>query len=1702
MDPALQELLEAGEAVDEVSIVVRLQDTVPPPAGLRIVARLGPIATARIERGAIWQIYGHPAIVSVKAPRWLASEYGPIIDVQDAEQVDVLESDQRRPSGIEQTGRGCVIALIDWGCDFAHPDFVSDTGVSRVRALWDQRSSAWDGNRYGYGRVLRSGDLTAAIKADDPYVAAGYDPSRSDSGTGAHGTHVLSIAAGNGRGGGPLGIAPEAELLFVHLGAPGWDKAGPLGDSANLIEALHFVVEEAGDQPLVINLSIGRHAGPHDGTTLVEQALDWLVRARPGTAVVQSTGNYYARNVHGCGQLRNGETEELDFEVHPGDTTPNELEVWYPGTDLLRAELIAPGGLVAARAAQNEKVPVLVQGVRVGTLYHRARDPNNGDHHINLFQYPNAPPGTWRLVLHGEDVSDGRYHAWLERDPGCNVCQALFANGYAVATGTTGSICNGLQTIAVGAYDAHDPAHPLARFSSSGPTRDGRVRPLLIAPGVRVLAARSQPKTGTAPLLTRMSGTSMAAPHVTGTIALMLQAAGRLTIVRIRQALFDALRPLPRESEADRHRSGFGLLDTAAAVTRAAELARPAGAMLHPAPRELSSLDAPPRRDAAQAGAASPSLLPRQAVPAPAIDAEAVKPPTEPIDAEIPQEIAMDSANCCGEKCRTCEHCATNPCDTCPCCHETAGADAGAVQDEAAGDEPLIQVVPSPLRAQAAQRGGADVEEDLEPLVQVVPSPLRPSHAAQDAEVPEAAIAVAARTPAAAGAEAAPHPVDAAEAALEAGYDDASEFLAYTLRTSGRAWPSRCTARSLFDDLTGRTDARRRLQMERLFEVIGRPGRPLLVELQAGDIVLRRGEGPFAHAALVAHPVLYSAADARAYGLAIPRPRAGTYVHVIEPGASPRGGRARFARRVGQVDGSLLPDTLVLRARAEAAEAPDAEQAAPDSNVRWLQSALNRAIGAGLVVDGLLGPATRDAVRRYQAVRGLQVDGIVGPQTLGALRNEYYAGMPPAGSTYPQPSPEYPPAAYPPPYGAPPSAYPPPPPGYPYAPPAYPPPPPAYERPSYVPPRPPAYPSLPAYPAARTPPPAYRPPVPAPPAYRPPVPTPPAYPEPAPYSPGDDAGDQADDVCVELSRFGYDSAALTAAHLPAIAEAAQRIAAGGVTHVSITGYASPEGTPSYNLALGQRRAESVSRALRRAIDAVRPGATARIHFQVGSEGEARQVSADGPANRRVVLCYTEAPAPVPVPPRPTPRPPPRPPVTRTLTRYSVESVQGQAMLQRYAEAVRRMKALPESNPLSWTFQWYTHWVRSDRTKAAEIARVFGPSASPARALAERMWESCRAHGGFQATDELFFLPWHRMYVYYFERICRSVLQDDSFTLPYWNYTSGSTRLPAPLRDPSSPLFSADRNPGPNQGRPIDEGQAPGTVSAQAVLRLRNYAARGSAPGFNESLDQRPHGVVHGLVGNNRGMGTVPWAAQDPVFWLHHCNIDRVWASWNAAGRSNPSDSGWLDRSFPFADENGQAVTATTRDFADIAARGYRYDSLESVPAPAPAEVEEAEEPDTGRRAAMATRKTAAPPGGIPLGANAIKVNLRGETREGVESDETSGRARRVYLVLRNYRANVQPGVIYHVYLGLPPGVTGQAAQRHYVGPISFFDAVPLAGHDDSFVGRTARFDVTAIATRLRGSGHLGASPSVTIAPAGEPASNARPLIGEISLVEE
>ncbi len=565
MDPALRQLLAEGGADSELEVILKLRTPAAIPPAVSVVARFGDVVTARIGRRDVAAVWQHPDILSVKAPRLLTP--GDIVESPRLPRDDPDQSGTRT-----YTGRGSVVAVLDWGCDVTHPNFRLADGSTRLLALWHQglRAQGSSPQPYGYGRSFDRAAIDAALKSANPFEQLGFHPARADpTNEGTHGTHVLDIAAGNGSAANsPVGAAPQADLIFVHLATEGLEPLATLGDTVRILEGLDFVRQCSGERPWVANLSLGRHGGPHDGRTLVEQGIDNLLIEAPGRAVVQSCGNYYEASAHATGRLRPGRSRILKWRIDPADRTPNEIEVWYSGRDILHLRLDAPEGAGTWEAALGTDTPVAIAGRVVGHAYHRAFDPACADHHIDVFLYREAPSGVWLITLTGVDVVDGRYHAWVERDAACLSCQSVIESDDVVRTSTTGTICNSLRGIAVGAYDANSPTRDLGRFSSSGPTRDGRVKPDLVAPGVAITAARSASATGDAPLTTIKSGTSMAAPRVAGTIACMFEAAAQpLSIQTTRDLL---LGTTDVSDAADRHRVGSGYLNAERAIAAAA----------------------------------------------------------------------------------------------------------------------------------------------------------------------------------------------------------------------------------------------------------------------------------------------------------------------------------------------------------------------------------------------------------------------------------------------------------------------------------------------------------------------------------------------------------------------------------------------------------------------------------------------------------------------------------------------------------------------------------------------------------------------------------------------------------------------------------------------------------------------------------------------------------------------------------------------------------------------------------------------------------------------------------------------------------------------------------------------------------------------------------------------------------------------------
>jgi len=402
-------------------------------------------------------------------------------------------------------------------------------------------------------------------------------------------------------------------------------------------------------------------------------------------------------------------------------------------------------------------------------------------------------------------------------------------------------------------------------------------------------------------------------------------------------------------------------------------------------------------------------------------------------------------------------------------------------------------------------------------------------------------------------------------------------------------------------------------------------------------------------------------------------------------------------------------------------------------------------------------------------------------------------------------------------------------------------------------------------------------------------------------------------------------------------------------------------------------------------------------------------------------------------------------------------------LETFRKGVAAMQALDASDPRSWWFQ-------------ANIHGTTGP-------ITSRLFNQCE-HG------TLLFFAWHRGYLYYFERILRQAAGDPDFTLPYWDWTSAPT-LPEPFRladSDSNPLFDASRN--------INDGSAlPENVVVSDLEAALNFTSFSPTPGvgFSPSLEGSPHGAVHVLIGGN--MGSVPTAANDPIFWLHHCNIDRQLNRWlnMGDGRANPADGDFLDRQYSFVDENGETVTRPVRDLLDSDKLGYRYDNVPNPQLPAilktaqpPGPVRAKEPP----RVMASSPKEETPRGEepIPLRFKPVTVKLsvpatKAPALRAAAAAAPTAAPGKILLRIGGLSLAEPPSFTYAVYLNLPEGsTTPETEKAHYVGTVNFFGKAAARGHG-AVKPFDETFDVTAVVGRQHGGGRWKADDlTVTLRP--------------------
>jgi tyrosinase len=387
------------------------------------------------------------------------------------------------------------------------------------------------------------------------------------------------------------------------------------------------------------------------------------------------------------------------------------------------------------------------------------------------------------------------------------------------------------------------------------------------------------------------------------------------------------------------------------------------------------------------------------------------------------------------------------------------------------------------------------------------------------------------------------------------------------------------------------------------------------------------------------------------------------------------------------------------------------------------------------------------------------------------------------------------------------------------------------------------------------------------------------------------------------------------------------------------------------------------------------------------------------------------------------------------------------------------------------------------------------------------------HQNFCPHGNWFFLPWHRAYLLYFEAICREALGPDStFSLPYWDWTA-NTLLPAAFWGADNPLNDPSREIDPNDPIP-PEFTGAGVIAN--ILEITDFETFGSGKalaqrpttpplGSTGQLEGVPHNNVHGLIGGNMGAYMSPL---DPIFWLHHANIDRLWAMW--AGQhpdGTTTDPDWLGYEVTgFVDTAGQDARRKVSDLLGTYALGYRYDTQpEQPPAPIVAKAAPPAVPEGFRATAEpATSASAVSPLSQPVAlAPALREHVATAARAAV-------RPQTIRLVLRDVPIPDNPRFMVRVFLNAKdPTARTPIGDPSYVGSFGFFEhphAAPAAAGKDHAamkggpVGvptRTFTFDISEVVRRLQRAGRLPADGDLKVSLVPVPFRRGVSVLGEV-----
>jgi subtilisin family serine protease len=485
-------------------------------------------------------------------------------------------------------GKGVIVGVIDTGLDFTHPDFIDSTGRSRVKFYWDQAQPDGPNTPVDYGYGLEWDN----IQIDSGKAIAGTDP---------HGTHVTGIAAGNGRAVNKYkGVAPGADIIAVSLD---FSSLSP----TIVAEAVDYIYSRAQllGKPCVINASIGDYMGSHDGQDLQAQFIGSLIDQKKGRVFVASAGNKGNSPIH----LAYTVTADTNFTFFKPSQGYVYIAMWADTAAFknvkfsIGCDQLSPVYSFRGRTAFTDIIPnigtmqkdsIYINGKRLGYVESYG-DLVGGTYSMEYFITPDSMSYVWRLLLTGS----GKFDLWNTDNifngtlPSSAVMKdSIFykrpdfdqtiVSSYQCLDNviTVGNYANRKTYIDYNHNPYYGSGTPGKRYptSSCGPTRDGRIKPDIIAPGDVMLSALVQSlrpqyiallPTSITPEAyhTRDGGTSSSGPGVAGIAALYLQKYPTATAMQVKNAILNCSRQDAFTGTTPNNAYGYGKADAFKTLT-------------------------------------------------------------------------------------------------------------------------------------------------------------------------------------------------------------------------------------------------------------------------------------------------------------------------------------------------------------------------------------------------------------------------------------------------------------------------------------------------------------------------------------------------------------------------------------------------------------------------------------------------------------------------------------------------------------------------------------------------------------------------------------------------------------------------------------------------------------------------------------------------------------------------------------------------------------------------------------------------------------------------------------------------------------------------------------------------------------------------------------------------------------------------------